>query len=79
MHCKYICVHNKFDGNIFIQYLGIDIEEFINFLNEYEYPTSLLNHVVDNKHMYRNIAHEITIVYDIKTMKAVRTGFYGLV
>ena len=79
MHCKYICVHNKFDGNIFIQYLGIDIEEFINFLNEYEYPKSLINHVVDNRKKYANIAHEITIVYDIKTMKAVRTGFYGLV
>jgi hypothetical protein len=28
--------------------------------------------------MYRDINHEITIVYDIKTGKPIRSGFYGI-
>jgi hypothetical protein len=78
--CNYICVHNKMDqDNIFIQYLGITIDDFIDFLEEFKYPIDFMNHVKENKEKYRHIVHEITIVYNIETLQPIRTAFYGIV
>ena len=77
--CEQMCVFNKKEGEIFVMYLGISIEEFIDFLIENNYPAKLTTHVMKNKAMYENIRHEVTIVYDIKTLNHVRTGFYGIV
>lgn len=75
---NHICIHNKFKEHVFIQYLGINVEEFLMFLIEFEYDSHLVDHVFKNMHLYRDINHEITIVYDICTMKPLRTGFYGI-
>ena len=77
--CKEIAVMNKFDGNIFIMYYGISINNFIKFLNLFHYPTNFIEHVTHNKHLYIHITHEIAIVYNIKTKKPIRSGFYGIV
>ena len=76
---KHICVHNKFKEQIFIQYLGINVEEFLFFLIKFGYDVHLIKHVLTNMHLYEDINHEITIVYDINTMKPVRSGFYGII
>lgn len=76
--CKHICVHNKFNDQFFIQYLGITVEDFLWFLIKFGYDTHLIQHVLTNMRMYRDINHEITIVYDIKTGKPIRSGFYGI-
>lgn len=76
--CKHICVHNKMNNQFFIQYLGITVEEFLYFLAKFDYDTHLIKHVLDNMHMYRDINHEITIVYDIETGEPIRSGFYGI-
>ena len=39
----------------------------------------LISHVRTNLDKYRDILHEITIVYDINTCKPIRSAFYGLV
>jgi len=75
--CYEICIHNKKPDQIFIQYLGITIEEFVEFLIDNEYPDDLIIHVLQNKTSYK-IPNEITIVYDTKTKKAIRSGFYGI-
>ena len=77
--CKNICIHNKFDGNIFIQYLGIVVIDFIQFLKQFKYPTVLIDHVIKYCDFYENIEHEITIVYNIETKIPVRSAFYGIV
>lgn len=76
--CDYICIHNKNQTQIFIQYLGITINDYIDFLRVYNYPCELYKHVIDNKNMYENINHEITIVFDIQTLQPIRTAFYGI-
>lgn len=76
---KHICASNKFKDQLFLQYIGITVEEFLSFLIRFEYDQHLIKHVMNNMHLYRDINHEITIVYDIKTMKPVRSGFYGII
>lgn len=77
--CTHYCIHNKYSNQIFIQYLGISIDDFIDFLYEFNYPTNLQIHIKDNLNKYRNIIHEITIVYDIETTKPIRSAIYGIV
>jgi hypothetical protein len=75
--CRHIAVWNKYKRQVFIQYLGISVTDFIRFLRTHGYPSSLIDHVKNGG--YDDIQHEITIVYDIKTLRAVRSGFYGIV
>jgi hypothetical protein len=75
---KDLCIFNKFKDQIFIMYFGLKVEEFLYFLSKFDYDTHLIKHVLDNMHMYRDICHEIAIVYDIKTGEPVRSGFYGI-
>jgi len=63
-------------GQYFIQWLGISIDSFIKFLEEFDYNKKFIEHVKNNRSSYIYITHEITIVYD-KDLKPVRTGFYG--
>jgi len=76
--CKDICVWNKFNDTYFIQYLGISLHDFINFISTHNYPVHLVQHVKSNMSKYRDIIHEITIVYD-KNGDVVRSGFYGII
>jgi hypothetical protein len=77
--CKDICIFNKFDGNIFIMYFGISIDDFILFLKRFNYPQQFVQHVDVNRNMYENIEHEIAIVYNIASQIPVRSAFYGIV
>ena len=74
--CKDHAIWNKYKDQIYIQYFGISLSDFISFLKEYNYPKKLIDHV--STHEYEEIEHEITIVYDLKTLQPVRTGFYGI-
>ena len=77
--CDYICIHNKREDELYVQYYNIPIEAFISFLVEHDYPPRLVSHVLANRERYRNIRHEITVVYGFDTGKPVRTAFYGIV
>jgi hypothetical protein len=74
--CKELVIWNKYKHQIYIQYLGISLSDFILFLQEHKYPERLIRHV--STHDYKDIEHEITIVYDMETLQPVRTGFYGI-
>ena len=74
--CKDHAIWNKYKDQIYIQYFGISLSDFIQFLKEHKYPKKLIDHV--STHDYEEIEHEITIVYDLKTLQPVRTGFYGI-
>ena len=74
--CKQNAIWNKYKDQIYIQYFGISLSDFIQFLKEHKYPKKLIDHV--SKHNYQEIEHEISIIYDLKTLQPVRTGFYGI-
>jgi hypothetical protein len=76
--CKMICIHNKYNNQLFIQYLDISINDFINFLIKFNYPKKFIQYVKKNKQKYKEIIHEITIVYD-EQLIPIRTAFYGLI
>ena len=76
--CYQICIHNKTENQIFVQYLGISNKDFISFLNLYDYPSHLTNFIEEQISLDNyKINNEITIVYEIDTQKVIRTGFYG--
>jgi hypothetical protein len=78
--CYEICIHNKNPNQIFIQYLGITNDKFLEFLITNSYPLGVINFVktqIDNGTY--NINNEITIVYDISTQAIIRSGFYGVI
>ena len=76
--CYQICIHNKSQNQIFVQYLGISNQDFLSFLNLNDYPSHLINFVEEQIKLNRyNINNEITIVYEISSQKVVRSGFYG--
>ena len=76
--CYQICIHNKNENQIFVQYLGISNQDFLSFLNLNDYPSHLINFVEEQIKLNRyNINNEITIVYEISSQKVVRSGFYG--
>ena len=76
--CNEICIHNKNPNQIFVQYLGITNQEFIEFLTTNQYPEYVINFVIGQVELNNyNITNEITIVYDIDTQDVIRSGFYG--
>jgi hypothetical protein len=46
-------------------------------LEENKYQEDFINYIKNNLEDYRNISHEITIVYHPITLKKIRSGFYG--
>jgi hypothetical protein len=72
-----ICIFNKKEGQIFVMYMGLSYDNFIDFLTQNKYEDSLVDHVENNKNNY-HITHEVAIVYDIATKKPIRSGFYGI-
>ena len=61
--CYQICIHNKTDKQIFVQYLGISNEDFLSFLNFNNYPNHLINFIEKQVNLDNyKINNEITIV-----------------
>ena len=78
--CYELCIHNKKINQIFVQYLGISNEDFLDFLIECNYPDNIINFIKKNISLKNyNINNEITIVYDINTMEIIRSGLYGVI
>jgi hypothetical protein len=76
--CSEICIHNKNPNQIFVQYLGITNQEFIEFLTLNQYPEYIINFVIEQVELNNyKITNEITIVYDMDTQDILRSGFYG--
>ena len=74
--CKNMCLWNK-NNDLFIQWLVISIDDFINFLQENNYKEDFVNFILSNKNEFTYISHEITIVYNKDTLIPIRSGFYG--
>jgi hypothetical protein len=76
--CYDVCIHNKKPGEIFVQYLGLTNDEFVEFLTVNEYPSHIVDFVTTQVETGAyNINNEITIVYSTETQEVVRSGFYG--
>jgi len=71
-----MCIWNK-KGDYFIQWLTICVEDFISFLYEFSYEPNFIENIKTDKENYKNLSHEITIVFDKNTLAPIRTGFYG--
>jgi len=78
--CYEICIHNKTPNQIFVQYLGLTNDEFVEFLTTNDYPQHIIGFVTAEIELGRyNIKNEITIVYDTETQEIIRSGFYGMI
>lgn len=77
-NCKSISIHNKFNKQFYIQFFDILLDSFIEFIKEFNYPINFIEHVTTNYTYYKDIKHEITIVFDIDG-KPLRSSFYGIV
>ena len=76
--CYELSIANKTRDQIFVKYLGILNEDFLNFLIQCNYPINIINFIQKNIALKNyNINNEITIVYDINNMEIIRSGFYG--
>lgn len=64
----------KNETEIFIIYMGISKNEFLEFLIDNDYPKNIIYFIQSNEY---NITNEIAIVYDIKTKNIIRTAIYG--
>jgi hypothetical protein len=74
--CQDMCIWNK-NENLFIQWFVISVDDFIDFLQEFNYKSEFINYIIENKEKYKNISHEITIVYNKNILQPIRSGFYG--
>jgi hypothetical protein len=77
-NCKDLALFQKFDGNVFIIYLGISVEDYALFLVEHQYPSNIKRHVAAHSKRYRDIVHEVAVVYSLETLAPVRSAFYGV-
>ncbi|VVU95438.1 Cupin-like domain [seawater metagenome] len=80
--CSEICIHKKLYKKklvFLIQYIGISLQDFIDFLYEGDYPKKLIYYVKLNKKKLLKLNYEITIIYDLDNMKILETGFFGII
>lgn len=78
LSCYELCIFNKKPGEIFIMYMGLTNQEFINFLVVNEYPEYIIDFVTNQVRLGKyHINNEIAIVYDIETQTPIRSAFYG--
>jgi len=75
---EYIFLMNK-HGDLYVWLLKLNIESFISFLEEFKYKEELVLYIKNNIESYRNISHEISIVYDSITLIPKRSSFYGCI
>lgn len=73
--CYELCIFNKEPGQLFLMYLGISRQDFIDFLDKNKYPEDLLNYYTENN---INVNNEVTIIFDTYTKNVIRSGFYGI-
>ena len=78
MKCKVICISSKRNANG-IYYHGINIEQFLFFLKEFNYSSELINFVNENKNKLDYILFDVGFDYSIKNDNLVikKSGFYG--
>lgn len=72
----YFCIHQKNNNEFYCQFIGISNEDFLKFLKEYNYDENLINQYKNNEY---KISNEIAIVFCKKTLKVLRTAFYGII
>lgn len=72
----YFCIHQKNNDEFYCQFIGISKEDFLKFLKEYKYDEELIDQYENNEY---NISNEVTIVFCEKTLKVLRTAFYGII
>ena len=80
-----ISFYRKNENYLCIQWFGLNIEDFINFLKNNNWPENFINYYEINKDKFHHIRREITINYKIQkesdNYKLIidRTSIYGLI
>jgi hypothetical protein len=60
-------------------YIGINNNDFLNFLIDQKYNKDLVEHYKNNKY---HISNEISLIYDISNLNQIklkRSAFFGIV
>ncbi len=80
-----ISFYRKNDNYICIQWFGINMNDYIEFLTNNNWPINFVNYIINNKNELNHIRKEITINYKIQkesnnfNLIIDRTSIYGLV
>ena len=72
----YLCIFQKNNNEFYFMFIGISREDFLKFLKEYKYDEDLIREYENNEY---NISNEISIIFCKKTLKVLRTAFYGII
>ena len=75
---KEICVACRNNNEIVVQYLGIGLDEFLDFLVKNLYPDKFIKFLRDNYEKCKRLRYEISISYDDK-LRQINSGFYGII
>lgn len=70
---KYLTIINKESKKIVIIYQGLDINQFIKFLERFNYPDLIKN----NYKKYSQLNFDVKIIYNPENQNPISTGFYG--
>jgi len=78
MECKSICIASKRNVNG-VYFQGININQFLFFLKEFNYPTYLVEFIEKNQNLLDYILYDIGFDYSINNNKLFikKSGFYG--
>ena len=72
----YLCIFQKNNHEFYFMFIGISREDFLKFLKEYKYDKDLIHEYENNEY---NISNEVSIIFCKKTLKVLRTAFYGII
>jgi hypothetical protein len=77
-NCSHIYVPQRNNNEFYIMYIGINNDDFLNFLVEQKYNQDLIDHYKNNDY---NISNEISLIYDISDVSQIkikRSSFFGI-
>ncbi len=78
-NCKKICTAFKSDCEA-IYYSGINIEQFLFFLNKFNYQSKIISFIEANKHLLDYLQFDVGFDYRMSAdkLEIVKSGYYGV-
>jgi hypothetical protein len=77
--CRTICIANKKNADC-LYYSGINIVQFLNFLDKFDYPRDLVQYIEGNQdkldHLLFDIGYDVRL--DTQQLIINKSGFYGV-
>ena len=78
--CRTICLANKASADA-VYFSGIDIDQFLRFLHDFEYPDALVKPIEENRSKLDHLTFDIGWDYRAidGRIEIVKSGYYGII